>query len=95
MALPSKRNDGTWLYDPELLEALAAVEHERWSHWQRYLHSRCQQRPDGTLVIPAELARRWTEQMTTPYEALSEREQESDREQAHEYLAVIRDYLGG
>ena len=72
-----------------LIEALAAVEHERWSHWQRYLHGQCERRDDGALVIPPTLAQRWSEQMSTPYDALSDQEKESDREQVQRYLPII------
>ena len=72
-----------------LMESLAALEHERWSHWQRYLHSRCQPRADGSLTIPADLVSRWTEQMSKPYAELSESEKESDREQVRRYLPAI------
>lgn len=73
----------------EVLEALAALEHERWSHWQRYLHSKCIPRDDGSLTIPAELVARWTAQMSTPYGGLSEKEKESDREQVRQTLELI------
>ena len=73
----------------DLVETLAAIEHERWSHWQRYLHSQCLRKDDGTLTIPAELVARWTDQMSTPYARLSETEKDSDREQVHRYLPVI------
>ena len=72
-----------------LLERLAALEHQRWSHWQRYLHAQCRRSVDGSLTIPAELAARWTAQMTTSYEELSEQEKESDREQVRRYLPAI------
>src|SRR5690606_24987196 len=72
-----------------LLEALAALEHERWAHWQRYLHDQCERRDDGALVIPAELATRWAMQMSTPYAELSEEEKASDREQVYRYLPTI------
>jgi hypothetical protein len=72
-----------------LTEALAALEHERWSHWQRYLHSQCQPVSNGSLVIPAELVERWAKQMATPYAQLSEEEKDSDREQVARYLPVI------
>lgn len=74
----------------ELLEALAAVEHERWSHWQRYLHSKCISNADGSLTIPAVLVSRWAAQMMTPYGELSDSEKESDREQVRATLQVIR-----
>jgi hypothetical protein len=72
-----------------LVETLAAFEHERWSHWQRYLHSKCQPADDGSLVIPAEFVSRWEQQMSTPYAALSDDEKESDREQVRHVLPVI------
>ncbi|MFJ3234727.1 hypothetical protein [Streptomyces sp. NPDC086787] len=78
----------------EAMEALADVEHERWAHWQRYLHSQCSRQSDGSLTIPAELVRRWESQMDTPYAELSESEKESDREQVRRYLPVITRILG-
>lgn len=77
----------------ELLEALAAVEHERWSHWQRYLHSQCRPGDDGSLTIPSELVRRWSAQITTPYDELSDNEKESDRDQVRKTLEVLRAFL--
>lgn len=62
------------------LEALAALEHERWSHWQRYLHEQCESNSDGSLTIPADLVNRWKRQMATPYQLLQEKEKKSDRE---------------
>jgi hypothetical protein len=79
----------------ELLEPLAAIEHERWSHWQRYLHGKCiPQGSDGALLIPAELVKRWERQLNTPYSALTDKEKESDREQVRTYLPVIAETLG-
>lgn len=77
-----------------LLEELAAIEHERWSHWQRYLHEQCAPGPDGSLIIPANQARRWSTQMNTPYHQLSHDERESDREQVRRYLPIIARTLG-
>jgi hypothetical protein len=81
------------LSSPEVLEAIAAVEHERWSHWQKFLHSKCTQNSDGSLTIPAGEAAKWTRQMQTMYADLTEAEKESDREQAREYLAVLQRML--
>lgn len=83
------------LETPEVLDRLATVEHERWAHWQRYLHDQCERRSDGSLVIPAELVRRWEEQISTPYADLSDEEQLSDREQVLKYLPVVIEALGG
>lgn len=76
-----------------LIDALANIEHARWAKWQRYLHSKAVKRPDGSLVIPAELVERWERQIETPYQLLTEDEKESDREQVREYLHVIKDAL--
>lgn len=76
-----------------LIDKLADIEHQRWSHWQRYLHSKCDRAQDGSLVIPAHLVDRWESQMNTPYSALSEEEKESDREQVRRYLPIIADTL--
>ncbi len=81
-----------------MMEELAALEHERWASWQRYLHSKC--RPHigqdggmtGALVIPAELVERWERQIDTPYADLSEREKESDRAEVRKYMQIIRKY---
>jgi hypothetical protein len=79
----------------ELLETLAAIEHERWSHWQRYMHSKCIPRgDDGALLIPAELVKQWERQMATPYSELTNKEKESDREQVRMYLPVITAAFG-
>lgn len=72
-----------------LIEALAAAEHERWSHWQRHLHAQCDVGSDGSLTISKELADQWSAQMNTPYPELSEKEKESDREQVYRYLPII------
>jgi hypothetical protein len=76
-----------------LLEQLATVEHERWSHWQRYMHSKAAKRPDGSLLIPPDLVRQWERQLATPYSELTEKEKESDREQVRKYLPILTDAL--
>lgn len=72
-----------------LIDNLAALEHSRWSHWQRHLHSTGRIQSDGSIVLPADLVARWDRQMSTEYESLSKEEQESDREQVRRYLPVI------
>lgn len=73
----------------DLRERLAAAEHERWAHWQRWMHDQCVRNPDGSLTIPAELVERWERQIATPYEQLSEREKDSDRMQVDRYWHLI------
>jgi hypothetical protein len=73
----------------KLVDELAAFEHERWSHWQRYMHGKGVVQPDGSLLLPASLVKRWADQIQTDYAALTEQEKESDREQVRKYLPVI------
>ena len=72
-----------------LIDELASIEHERWAHWQRYMHAQGKLQPDGSLVIPADLVRRWESQIQRAYADLSEVEKESDREQVRRVLPLI------
>ncbi len=72
-----------------ILEELSSIEHERWSHWQRYMHEKALRQPDGSLLIPADLVVKWEQQIATKYEQLSDKEKESDREQVRKYLPLI------
>lgn len=72
-----------------IFEQLALIEHDRWSHWQRYMHSRSIRQADGSLLIPSELVERWERQMTTDYAHLTEKEKDGDREQVQKYLPLI------
>lgn len=71
------------------LESLARIEHERWAHWQQYMHSKSELQPDGSLVVPANLVAQWSRQIDTVYDALTPEEQESDREQVRRYLPTV------
>jgi len=62
-----------------LREKLAALEHEQWAHWTRYMLDHLT--PDNV--------EQWRRQIDTPYGELSEREKESDREWADRVLAII------
>lgn len=71
-------------------EQLAALAHEQWAGWMRYMFERSRERIDGTVIIPRGLAERWTQQMNTAYTDLPEEEKISDRVEADKVLAVIR-----
>ena len=75
-----------------LIEALADLEHDRWSRWHRYMITKC--RPLGTfakldMVIPEESVSRWNRQVLTEYKDLSEPEKESDRKEARKTIALL------
>ena len=74
-------------------EKLSAIEHERWSHWQKYLHSKCIEQDDGSLVIPSELVARWARLMKLNYSDLSEDEKDSDREQVERYFSNMLEWI--
>ena len=78
----------------DLIEILADIEHERWSKWMRYMFD-CGafDVTDGTWTMPADKVVRWQQQMKTPYAELSDREQESDREEVRTTLRALIDWL--
>lgn len=76
-----------------LREALAAIEHERWSDWQAWCHKILRENcPSPELEKVLE---RWDKQIATPYAELSEQEKNSDREQVDRYLPTLATYLEG
>lgn len=71
-------------------EELAELMHEIWGKWWHYIfqQSAWDKESDG-MLIPGHLVERWNRQMTTLYDALSEKEKDSDREVADKVLALI------
>ncbi len=63
----------------DLIESLAAQEHERWSRWEKW-------RAEATTP---EAEARWAEQRETPYSQLPERSKESDRKEARLTLELL------
>ena len=89
-AAPVTPDKDTRLDGDVLYEKLAAIEHARWSGWQRYVHNLCDRHEDGSLTIPAHIVAHWERQMNTQYAELSAREKQSDREQVNRYWPLIR-----
>ena len=77
------------LMDEEQRERVASIQHEIWSHWMQYLFSVSQEYSAGSMMIPADKALRWHRQMHTPYADLTEKEKDSDRDQADKVLSVL------
>lgn len=78
--------------EQELIEQLADKEHASWAHWMDYLFSKCTYTMHGDAIIPMELALRWKIQANTPYERLSEKEKQSDRDEVAHILPIIRNW---
>ena len=71
----------------ELREHLADLAHAQWAGWMKYLFSKCQELPDGSLSIPPALMARWTRQMSSEYRSLPENERDSDRVEADKMIS--------
>ena len=62
----------------DIIERLAAHEHEQWAHWTRYMLDN----------LTEENIARWRQQIATDYQDLSESEKESDRQWARRAIEV-------
>lgn len=72
-----------------LVEALAALAHEQWAGWMRYLFKQCWPEKDA-VIIPKDFVKRWRRQMDASYLELPEGERESDRQEARRMIEVFR-----
>lgn len=81
------------LFDDELMEILADLEHKRWANWQKYLHSLCVKNDDGSLTIPKERVDWCNYEIETSYADLDEKLKEYDREEVRPVLEAIKNYM--
>lgn len=72
-----------------MLEKIASVQHDIWSHWMTYLFEVSTLNKDGSVTIPADKVERWKRQMNTNYSELSNDEKKSDLEQAKKIITII------
>lgn len=81
--------------DNEFREQIAALAHEVWASWMRYLRSKCTtyDEPRGTIILPACFMVRWERQMNTPYPDLPEEEKGFDRKIADQYIKLMIQYV--
>ena len=73
-----------------VLEKLARLEHEQWSHWMRHLGTKVEWKEGIGWVIPAEVIIEWQRKINTTYEDLLEAEKDSDREWAKKVIAIYQ-----
>lgn len=82
-------------WEERLIERLAAIEHERWADWQKYMHSKLQRHieDENFMRLPLFNINHWERQIKTPYNKLTEKEKQSDRDQVYRYLHLIQEHI--
>ncbi len=68
------------------IERLADIQHSIWSHWMKYMFTCGTYDSYGNWLMSKEKVDRWQRQMNTDYEDLTEKEKESDRDQARKTI---------
>jgi hypothetical protein len=71
------------------IEALAEVEHRRWSEWQLYFFSKCHTAPDGSVVVPAGYVAALYRLATTAYGDLDDAQKANDRREIARSWGII------
>ena len=74
-------------------EKLADYSHKAWSSWVKYLFENGKQMTSGDFKIPKGLVQRWKRHMETPYESLSEEDQENDLEEANQMILIFKEHI--
>lgn len=72
----------------EIIEQLAAIEHQRWSDWQKWVHIVFN---EGKFN---EFMPRWEKQINTEYRQLTREDQLKDIEQVKRYWPIIESLFG-
>lgn len=76
----------------ELIEKLADKEHASWANWMKYLFSKCEHTPGGSLIIPPGYVASLQIQIDSPYADLPEQEKQYDRDEVAHILPIIEEY---
>ena len=85
-----------------LIEALADVEHQRWSDWQHYVHhdigyiaeeDGLEMVRKGELSVAADKVAHWERLIATPYTELPKHSKQSDRDQVMRYWPLIVEFF--
>lgn len=80
----------------ELREKLAALAHDQWSGWMKYMLGRMDWNNIGTgKIMYGDDVKRWERQMNTIYADLPENEKDSDRAEADKVIAIFTSQLAG
>ena len=75
-----------------MLEELAKVQHEIWSHWMTYLFKVSILNKDGSVTIPADKVEQWKKLTKTDYSDLTDEEKKSDLDQARKVVTAVNNF---
>jgi hypothetical protein len=75
-----------------MLEAIARIQHEIWSHWVKYLISVSKENEDGSYTIPWDKIDKWKRQSKKPYARLLPQEQKASLEQAQKIVQSLIEF---
>ncbi len=70
-------------------EKVSELCHTQWAGWIEYMFSKGTLHKDGSLTLLPEFVERWTRQMNTSYDNLSENEKASDRIEADKFINLF------
>ena len=70
----------------EIIERLAELEHQQWSHWTKYILERLGYHPASSNSD----VRKWFQQAMTEYKNLTKKEKESDRMWARKVFTILK-----
>ena len=74
--------------DKELIEKLAELEHDQWSHWEKYRETAEHKlNKDGVPNLD-----NWRRQRATLYKDLTKKEKDSDRKWAYKVIKIITEH---
>lgn len=76
--------------EEKFVEKGAELEHIRWAKWQNYLHTFLVWNNEIQMwTLPHEKKEWWDSEIRTPYSMLTEKQKESDRKEARQYLPLL------
>lgn len=77
----------------EIKERFAALEHQRWSNWMKYLFTKGKVTKEGHFQIDKIFYEWWEKESKTPYSNLQESQKISDRKEVGKYFIYYNHLL--
>lgn len=88
----------------DLIEDLANIEHQRWSDWQAWVHSKGDRHSglsvdepvwieEGDMILRNSMVEHWESLMHTQYYALPDHSKQADRDQVARYWPLVVEFV--